>query len=331
MTPFRQRPVDAALAYAARGWPVFPCHSPLAGGCSCADPGCGSPAKHPRIAGGLNAATTDRITIAAWWDRWPAANVAVRTGAISGLVVVDIDPAHGGNESLDAIIAAHGPLPHGRAVRTGSGGAHLYLAHPGHPVRNDNGTRLGAGIDIRGDGGYVIAPPSRHPTGRTYSWVAGATEIPAMPEWLLHTLRAPERPTVPRETTWPAPAGADAWARAALRDELALVSTAPEGRRNHTLNRAAFSLGQIVAAGALDQHDVETGLLDAASAAGLGEREARRTIDSGLRAGFDTPRGPPTPRRTAALDPAVVAAVDRARLPGPPTPAADLEPEVTLP
>ncbi|MEN3273440.1 MAG: putative primase/helicase, partial [Actinomycetota bacterium] len=162
-----RRPVDAAVIYARRGWEVFPCHSPAkgSGACTCAHVDCGSPAKHPRVKGGLNAATTDEDVIRRWWASWPSANVAIRTGAASGLVVVDIDPDHGGDRSLDALLSEHGPLPTGRTIRTGSGGRHLYFSHPGHSIPNDAGRRLGAGLDVRGDGGYVIAPPSVHASG----------------------------------------------------------------------------------------------------------------------------------------------------------------------
>ena len=86
-------------------------------------------------------------------------NVAVRTGIESGLVVIDIDPQHGGSGTIRSLIANHSPLERGPVVRTGAGGWHLLFAHPGEAIRNSAGTRLGAGIDVRGDGGYVIAPP----------------------------------------------------------------------------------------------------------------------------------------------------------------------------
>lgn len=297
--PFDQTPADAALAYAAHGWAVFPCHSPVPScGCSCGNPACPSPGKHPRVPTGLKAATTDRLTVAAWWQRWPGANVAIRTGAVSGLVVIDVDPPHGGDASVDALVRRHGALPHGRAVRTGSGGSHLYLAHPGRRVRNDAGTRLGPGIDIRGDGGYVIAPPSRHPSGGSYSWVQGRSSLPEIPAWMLDRLRPPERRSVPppraSDRAW---GSSSAWARTALDRELDLVRTATEGSRNATLNRAAFSLGQIVGGGGLDSAEVESLLLGTAGSIGLGEREARLTIASGMAAGAETPRRPPAPRR----------------------------------
>jgi hypothetical protein len=161
----------AALVYARRGWPVFPCHSPLGRGdlCTCGLRDCASPGKHPRVRNGLNVATTDESQVRRWWQHWPRANVGIRTGAASGLVVVDVDPAHGGTDCLESLVVAHGRFfDNTRTVRTGGGGWHFYFRHPGHLVRNDTGRRLGPGIDVRGDGGYVLAPPSLHSSGNRY-------------------------------------------------------------------------------------------------------------------------------------------------------------------
>lgn len=307
-------PADAALSYAARGWPVFPCHTAGPGGaCSCRAPACPSPGKHPRVPGGLRAATTDPSTIAAWWTRWPAANVAIRTGTVSGLVVIDVDPPHGGDVTLQGLVARHGALPASAAVRTGSGGVHFYLAHPGGQIPNDNGNRLGPGIDVRGDGGYVIAPPSRHRSGAAYRWTAPPGVLPPVPEWMLDQLRPLVRPSLP-PTAPPdiRPGRIGAWSTAALHGEAARVKAAAVGQRNDTLNRAAFALGQLVGAGALDASDVEACLLAAATGTGLGEREARRTIASGLVAGTRHPRLPAGSDPAADCDPGLLAVVERA-------------------
>lgn len=289
------RALDAALDYARRGWAVFPCHTPIAGGCSCGLHGCASPGKHPRVTRGLHEATTDLATIAGWWQRWPRANVAIRTGVVSGLVVIDVDPPHGGGDSLSTLTARHGPLPATMTVRTGSGGAHLYLAHPGGQVRNTAGTRLGAGIDVRGDGGYVIAPPSVHASGARYSWSTVAETAPPVPSWLVERLRPPAPPSALTPEVRIDPSTATAWARSALEREVEFVRSAPMGQRNMTLNRAAFSLGQIVSGGGLDADEVEALLLGSANAVGLDDHEARRTIASGMNAGSRRPRLP-TPR-----------------------------------
>lgn len=123
-----------------------------------------------------------------WFHDWPDDNVGIVTGAISGLVVLDIDPKHGGDDSLALFLREHGPLPPTIESRTGGGGRHVYFAHPGGVVRNKVG--LAPGIDVRGDGGCVVAPPSVHGSGRPYVWLEGHApgDIAAapMPGWLLH-------------------------------------------------------------------------------------------------------------------------------------------------
>ena len=289
-----------AADYAQRGWPVFPCHTPSHAGCSCCRPDCASPGKHPRTPNGLRDASTHPGVVASWWRRWPAANIGIVTGRPSGLIVIDIDPRHGGVESMQQLVRQHGPLPSGPRVRTGSGGWHLIYAQPDREIRNSV-NRVGPGIDVRGAGGYVIAPPSLHQAGERYVWTRHG-DPPQMPDWLD---RLVDRPTPDRAS--PALAepirlsdAVDRWAAAAVDGEIERVRHAPEGCRNHTLNRAAFALGQIAGAGLLDSSEVETRLRDAAMGAGLGEREALLTIRSGISAGEARPRGPtertPTPR-----------------------------------
>ncbi len=292
MKPPTDQPT-AALAYARRAWAVLPCHHPTSGGCSCAGSGCTSPAKHPRTRRGLHDATTELGAVRRWWRRWPEANVGLRTGAVSGLVVLDVDPDHGGEASLGELVDAYEALPATLEVCTGGGGRHLYFTHPGGRVANSAGG-LGPGLDVRGDGGYILAPPSRHVTGGTYRRLTH-TAPAAMPGWLwaLVTRRRLQRAT----TATVAPADLDrsrcsAWAGAALAEEATRVRQAAVGTRNHTLNRAAFALGQIIAGGHLDADEVAGLLYDAALAAGLGEAETRSTIDSGLSAGAACPRHP---------------------------------------
>jgi hypothetical protein len=290
--PAGRRPVDAALVYVERGWHVFPCHSIKArGGCTCGSPECTSPGKHPRTERGLYAATIDPTRVATWWRRCPNANVGIRTGAVSGLVVIDIDPLHGGLTSFERLVDEWGQFPLGRVVRTGSRGFHLFFRHPGGEIRNSV-NRIGPGIDIRGDGGYVIAPPSIHVTGDRYVWASTGPDIPDVPEWMLHRIRAPElqraRPSDPIRID----ESLHAWAHAALEREASEVAHAPVGARNHTLNRSAFSLGQIVGTGIMQREMVESVLTASAVAAGLSEKEAHATIASGLHAGERLPRGP---------------------------------------
>lgn len=161
-----------ALEYAARGWRVFPLHSVADGRCSCGLRDCRDAGKHPRTEHGLHDACLDPSRITWWFAKWPDANLGIAAGATSGLVVLDIDPRHDGDESLAELQRRHGNLPATAEVLTGGGGRHLYFAHPGDGARLRNRAGLAglAGLDVRGDGGYVVAPPSLHASGQRYAW-----------------------------------------------------------------------------------------------------------------------------------------------------------------
>lgn len=162
----------AALAYLSLGWSVVPVQPR---------------AKRPLVRWSpLQDAPPDRDAVEHWYRRWPDANVGVVTGAVSGLVVLDVDIGHGGDESLLRLEDAQGPLEPTLESITGGGGRHLYFRHPGQEIGNKVGFR--EGLDLRGDGGMVVAPPSIHPSGRPYRWreCRGPGEIaPApLPRWL---------------------------------------------------------------------------------------------------------------------------------------------------
>jgi len=184
--------VDSAVAYARRGWPVLPLHTVTGGRCSCGRGDCASPGKHPLTAHGLKSAVADEPIIREWWARWPDANVGIATGPASGLLVLDVDPRHGGDETLAELEARYGKLPDTVEALTGGGGRHLLFQHPGGSVGNSAG-KLGFGLDIRADGGYIVAPPSRHVTGRPYEWDVSShpddVPIAPAPAWLLELLR----------------------------------------------------------------------------------------------------------------------------------------------
>jgi len=181
--------LNAALGYAAAGWHIVPLWWPLKSGCACpkgqACPSCG---KHPIIAGGVNAASDDPITIAKWWQRWPDANVGVRTGAASGIIAVDIDPRHQGDVSWAELVAINGQIPSTVESMTGGGGRHIIWAYP-PGGRIASRANLMPGIDIRADGTLIVAPPSRHSSGREYVWEAMSDPAdikPAqVPDWFL--------------------------------------------------------------------------------------------------------------------------------------------------
>ncbi|MFP2964472.1 bifunctional DNA primase/polymerase, partial [Myxococcus sp. 1LA] len=168
--------MEAALEYAGRGWHVFPCFEPTpspSGAFICTCPrgdSCTQAGKHPRTLNGVKDATTDAAQIRAWWERWPLANVAIATGARSGVDVVDVDAKSDGVATLAKQEKERGDLPPTVVAQTSGGGFHLYFRHTGLVSK---AASIAPGIDTRGNGGYVIAPPSLHRTGERYSWVEG--------------------------------------------------------------------------------------------------------------------------------------------------------------
>lgn len=286
--------LSEALAYARLGVPVFPCHSIANGTCTCSNPECDRQGKHPRTANGLKDASTDESAIRAWWTRWPRANVAARTGSVSGWVAIDVDPGHGG--TVAALENDHGPLPVTVQQRTGSGGLHLLYRHPGGVELKNSTSKLAPGVDTRGDGGYIVLPPSVHVSGNRYAWEAGfgLGDIPLapLPVWIVDTLRPPQKKH--RSSASNAPPPGSRYVEAAVERECAAVASAVAGRRNATLNASAFSLGQLVGSGALDRRRAEDALLAAALRCELPEYEAIKTIANGLDAGEQEPRSVPT-------------------------------------
>lgn len=285
--------LEAALAYAARGWAIFPVTPrgklPLiASAHPLGDPARGCRGECGRDGHGLHDATLDVDRLQRWWKAAPRANIGIRTGAASRLFVLDIDVKKAdGKASLRRLEARHDGLPPTLEARTASGGRHFYFAFPGVELRNSAG-RLGEGIDTRCDGGYVVAPPSVIREG-SYTWVDPQAPLAAMPVWLVDKLRkpAPAAPVaVPRRLALNI-------ASRVLRERAEAVMDAGEGQRNHTLNRSAFVCGQFVAAGVLNESEVEAVLIEAARRAGLGDAEIVATVGSGLSAGRAHPRQVP--------------------------------------
>lgn len=177
--------------YVSRGWHAFPVHGIVGGVCTCNNLNCNSAGKHPACDDGVKEATADSQELEAWFTKFPKHNIAIRTGKISGLVVLDVDPDHGGTESLQSLIHKHGPLPSTVCVQTGSDGQHYYFRYPqNREVRNR--TAIKPGVDVRGDDGYVVAPPSRHRSGGTYQWSEAGdpanVQIAELPAWLLELM-----------------------------------------------------------------------------------------------------------------------------------------------
>ena len=164
--------LEAALRYLALGWSVVPAAART---------------KRPIVAWQpYQDRAPDAAELRGWFEKRPDANIAVVTGAASGLVVLDVDPGHGGTQSLADLERRFGALPATVEAETGGGGRHIYFRHPGTPVRNRAG--IAPGLDLRGDGGVIIAPPSIHPGGKSYRWRPGRSpdEMPLapMPAWL---------------------------------------------------------------------------------------------------------------------------------------------------
>ena len=289
--------LDAALGYAGRGWAVFPVHGWTGERCTCGRAECDSPAKHPHTKEGLHDASIGAEQIRAWWKRWPDANVAVATGEISGMVVIDVDGT-AGEATLEQLEAEHGMLPDTARAITGGDGLHYLFRHPGERVRNSAKKKLGPGLDVRGDGGYIVVAPSLHRSGNRYEWLDD-TELAEMPAWLLERLRDP---VAPRPAERPAPVerrdgGGTPYGLEAMAKELEELRQCQQGGRNDRLNQAAFSLGQLVAGGELDEGLVAGELERIALGIGLGAREVANTIASGLEGGKREPRRAPGPRQ----------------------------------
>lgn len=199
MPPRSERPpptrrIDYALRYAELGFAVFPLHWITADRrCSCEDADCRSPGKHPLPIKGVKEASRDPLVIEAWWQRWPEANIGMAMGPASGVFAVDVDPRNGGDLALEELQAKHGRLPDTINAMTGGGGQHLlFRFDPGRALPG----KLGKGIDIKGDGGYIVVEPSVHASGVAYAWEAegdpiyGAISAPA-PAWLFANGVAP--------------------------------------------------------------------------------------------------------------------------------------------
>jgi hypothetical protein len=196
---------DLALRYADRGMPVFP----LIG-------------KKPLTENGFLDATKDATKVQAWWFKWPTANIGIPTGRASGHFVLDIDPRHEGDKSLAELEKKHGSLPTTLEVVTGRGGRHLYFALRAEEMVPSSVSKLAPGLDVRGEGGYVVAPPSIHPdTRRTYVWNSKVKPVHA-PAWLTTVLQRP------------APSDASGVVQ--------VPAAIPEGQRNATLTSMAGTM-----------------------------------------------------------------------------------------
>ncbi len=260
---------EAADFYVSLGWRVFPLKE-------------GS--KLPAIKGGhgFKDATDDPQQIDKWVKEFPRANIAVATGSMSGIVVVDVDPRNGGRDSLAKLAGGGKVFSLCPQARTGNGGWHFYYALP-HGLKASK-DKLGPGIDIKAEGGYVVAAPSRiaksqQGPGGEYTWLRRpeSPALPPFPAWALDWLRprvfAPKFQSI-------ASSGEAAKSLEGMASKLAM---AMEGTRNDLLNWAAYTAGSLVRQGKLAAGTVDARLTQAALAAGLTLAETKATIASGLK------------------------------------------------
>lgn len=359
MTDTTNHMLAAALEWAARGWPVFPCSPKTKRPLVPRDKNAaGEPIPNT---GGLSKATTDAAQISAWWKKWPKALIGM-TPAGNGCFVLDFDPEVDADTGevftlerlkaeTEALIGC--ALPETAAVVTPSDGVHVYYRQPqdGGPLINNAGS-LPDHVDVRGDGGYVIVPPSRMGPGAefpnaAYRWYKSieAVGIAEAPPELITVLR--ERKKRAAESDIPSidaidPQGRDGFApdpqaarrlasfdearrraieryvETVLSAECKRTATAPPGKRNVQLNESALKLGHLVGAGVIGEGAVRAALEGAATSSGLtaadGIASVRATIDSGLRAGVAEPQD---------ISRIGLRARSRASDPGPPSPGAD--------
>jgi putative DNA primase/helicase len=264
--------LDAALAYARRGWPVFPCNS----------------LKRPLTPHGFHDASSDQAQIRGWC--WDAALVAVATGQPSGIVVLDIDIREGGSgiDSLELLgINFH---PQTATAHTPSGGIHVFYVWPGYEVPSSAG-KIGPYLDVRGDSGYIILPPG---TGRFWDPHLGSdTPLASMPEWMVI-----RDPSIGQPVGTSKPVGElNAYCEAALDNAFRRIIGAPSGQQEETLNREAYGLGRLVGSwGMPPRLALETLQLAAARMPSFDRRrpwrpkEFERKISASFTAGLRQPR-----------------------------------------
>lgn len=324
--------LDLALSYMRAGIAVFPCraapeeiHDPSTGEIATVG------AKTPLAGTGFKAATkNERIIRILFGERHPDAMVGAPTGELMGAWVLDVDvhtdddgKVINGYHTIAGLEERHGPLPRTAVAKTAGGGEHHYFAYAAG-VRNRG--KLGAGLDVRGQGGYVIMPGSRLATGAEYTWLDwegdGLPPLPAAPDWLLD-LVLPPAATATHVSDYSYTAGENtAYVERAVEAELSALAATSQGGRGEAVNRSAFSLGTLVGAGALSREEAEAGLLDAAFSNGVvakdGEKEIKRKIKRGLDAGMKQPRQIPAPEAAAGWGTvdvtALVANAERKRL-----------------
>jgi len=176
--------IEWAMFYARLNKPIIPVYEVIKNAqCSCFKKDCTSIGKHPRVKNGSKDATTDLSIIQQWWTKWPDANIGIATGTASHQIVLDIDPRHGGNQSLEHIETIYQKIV-ANQVKSGGNGWHFYFDIDSNAIFK-NRVNLLPGCDIRGEGGYIVAPPSSHVSGMPYEWIDFDDAKHPVPNWLL--------------------------------------------------------------------------------------------------------------------------------------------------
>jgi putative DNA primase/helicase len=274
---------EYALDYARRGWRVHPCNPhnkfPLLE--------CDKDASGKKIAGtgGVKKATTDPAQIEQWWDWWPEAMIGVACGAASGIWAIDPDAPKrpgdpDGRVNWAALRHKHG-CPHTHTHITPGGGEHLLFKwRPDRPITNSEGSIKRTGINVRGEGGYIIAPPSRRGDGKAYE-IAEPLDFfrfAEAPDWLYELLAPPRPATVQRLNT-----NQTGSPIARIQGILNTVASAGEGDRNKVLFWGAMRVVDMVVAREVPPSEGDrafAALASAANHAGLAEQEIVRTLQS---------------------------------------------------
>lgn len=285
-----------ALEYAASGLLIFPVHSIRDGKCTCGK-ACGRDGKHPIVAKGFLKATAAEAQIRAWWEAYPFANIGLPATMNNRLIVdLDVKGDKNGPEQWQMLLDSLGvETPHTLTARTGGGGWHYHFLKPeGVEIKNDSDWL--PGVDTR-TSGYVLLPPSLHLSGCAYMWDAPGEPAPMPAElvaWFISKQTKPVETFAPARPTSEIP---DAYARAALEGELEKLRNTPIGGQNVALNKCAFTLGQLVSPGLLDEGDVRQRITEVVLNWPFDSRKGpwtvsnmRRTLDSGLEDGKRQPR-----------------------------------------
>lgn len=283
--------IDEALRLADLGWAVFPCV-----------PG----KKEPRIKKGFLGASKRASDIRQWWKRWPDANIGVATGPASGFWVLDIDTFDdaGGDQTLLTLERENEALPEGPSQITGRGGRHrLFRWTEEFKVRNRG--KFAPGLDVRGDGGYILVAPSRLDGFGPYSWITEPTgDIAEAPEWLVRRVLdhgRPKKAAPPGLTPRPVLRGAATpWGEGALQSICNEVRQCPPGAQSDTLIRRATRVGSIAAGGSIDEQYARRALVSAGMSMVNGDpgdpwtqAVIESAVDRGMRHGALDPTPPP--------------------------------------